>query len=218
MTTSSNLVIHRIPSRHGNAYSPVANPGCGPAEVFARYSGDMDRLRTPDDVRAFLQPQGLVVKELPADTSTSVLAAEALDTSVGSIAKSLLFMVSGRGRETGSDAAERYSAAGAAGSKVDGERPVLVLASGDKRIDTGRVAALTGAESARLARPAEVLAVTGFPVGGVPPVAHATRLKVLMDRTLFAYPIVFAAGGAANAIVPIAPEKLREIREPSPRT
>jgi prolyl-tRNA editing enzyme YbaK/EbsC (Cys-tRNA(Pro) deacylase) len=164
----------------------------------------VDTLRTADDVKAFLRPFGLVVKELPDDTSTSVLAADALNTTVGSIAKSLLFMVSGRTYEAGSDGAERYA-------EGDRDRPVLVLASGDKRVDPRRVATLTGAGRARLARPAEVLSVTGFPVGGVPPVAHATRLNVLMDRTLFDYPIVFAAGGAANTIVPIAPGELERI-------
>ena len=57
---------------------------------------------------------------------------------------------------------------------------------------------MCGAPSARLAKPHEVLEITGYTVGGVPPVAHATELQVLMDDTLLRHETVYAAAGAGN--------------------
>lgn len=141
--------------------------------------------RTPEHVRLALTRFGLAIRTLDADTSTSALAADALGTSVGSIAKSLLFFAD--------------------------DRPILVVASGDTRVDGDRLAHIVGAPSVRLARPREVLAVTGYRVGGVPPLAHATPVRVLMDRRLTAYPIVYAAAGSPAAIFPVEPGRLLTI-------
>ena len=147
----------------------------------------MTQQYTPEHVRAFLAPFGVSVVEISADTSTAPLAAKALGTSVGSIAKSLLFMV--------------------------GSEPVLVIASGDKTVDEDLLSALSGSAGVhvRLAKPSEVLSCTGYRVGGVPPVALRSEMRVLMDRTLLRYDTVYAAAGAADAIFPIAPDRLRVI-------
>lgn len=135
-----------------------------------------------NDVRVWLHPHGIAVQELPADTSTAILAAAALGTTVDTIVKSLLFMVDGA--------------------------PVLVLAAGDRKVNKRRLAEALGASAARLARPEEVTALAGYAVGGVPPVAHRQPLRTLVDRHLLAHPTVYAAAGAANAIFPVAPEQL----------
>lgn len=140
---------------------------------------------TPGHVRRYLEPLGLQVEELPADTSTAPLAAAALGTTVATIVKSLLFIAD--------------------------DAPVLVLAAGDRKVDRDLVARARKARSVRLAKPAEVADITGYPVGGVPPVAHAARLPVLMDRTLLDHPTVYAAAGAGNAIFAVAPTRLLEI-------
>jgi prolyl-tRNA editing enzyme YbaK/EbsC (Cys-tRNA(Pro) deacylase) len=140
----------------------------------------MDGL-TPDDVRQALAPHGIAVQELTADTSTAVLAAEALGTSVGSIVKSLLFLA---------------------------DEPVLVLAAGDRSVDRARLAIDLGVDAVRLAKPAQVLEITGYAVGGVPPLAHRTPLHTLMDRALFGYDVVYAAAGSPRAIFAVAPHAL----------
>src|SRR5579875_2273558 len=134
------------------------------------------------DVRRLLVPQGIEVLELDADTSTAPLAAAALGTDVASIVKSLPF--------------------------VAGDEPVLVLASGDRSVDLGRMRAVFGVESIRLAKPSEVLSVAGYRVGGVPPLAHRTTLRTLFDRRLLKKGQVYAAAGAGNAIFPIEPDRL----------
>ena len=141
--------------------------------------------RSPADVRAFLDHHGLAVQELNADTSTAQTAAHALQTSVGSIAKSLLFIAA--------------------------NEPVLVVASGDTRVDQVKLASFLGTDAVRLAKPKEVVALTGYRVGGVPPVAHAHQLRVLMDRALFDYPTVYADAGSPLAIFPVEPVVLQSI-------
>jgi prolyl-tRNA editing enzyme YbaK/EbsC (Cys-tRNA(Pro) deacylase) len=61
---------------------------------------------------------------------------------------------------------------------------VLVIAPGDRRIDTGQVAQLTNLERLKIASAARVLEITGYPAGGVPPIGHPESLRVLMDATL----------------------------------
>lgn len=142
-------------------------------------------LLTVDDVRAHLAPEGIEVQELSADTSTAVLAARALGTTVSAIVKSLLFL-------------------------ADGE-PLLVLASGDRKVDARALSRSLGVRKVRMARPEEVIELAGYPVGGVPPVAHRRPLRTLLDRSLFEHETVYAAAGAGNAIFAVSPDRLQSI-------
>jgi prolyl-tRNA editing enzyme YbaK/EbsC (Cys-tRNA(Pro) deacylase) len=130
-----------------------------------------------------------MVQELPADTSTAEAAALAVNAPVGSIVKSLVFL-------------------------ADGEA-LLVLVAGDQRADVKRLRAMLGLSKRRLriARPDEVLAQTGFEVGGVPPVGHQEPLQTLVDRTLGRFDTVWAAAGNAHAVFPIAYEQLLAITD-----
>jgi prolyl-tRNA editing enzyme YbaK/EbsC (Cys-tRNA(Pro) deacylase) len=116
---------------------------------------------------------------------TSQEAADALGVVVGQIAKSVIF----RRRED--DAA------------------VLVVTSGDKRVDEKRVAALTGALGR--ADAAFVKARTGFSIGGVAPVAHAEPLVTLIDRELFRFEEIWAAAGHPNGVFKLTPADLERL-------
>jgi prolyl-tRNA editing enzyme YbaK/EbsC (Cys-tRNA(Pro) deacylase) len=138
-------------------------------------------------VKSALAESGLeadLVRELPADTSTAEAAARAVGASQGSIVKSLIFLADGA--------------------------PLLVLVSGDHRADIKRLRAILGLSKRRLriAQPAEVQALTGFEVGGVPPVGHREPLRTLIDRTLSRFDTVWAAAGSAHAVFPITYELL----------
>ncbi len=139
----------------------------------------------PEAVSRALAPFGLQIRNMPADTSTAVAAAAALRTEVGAIVKSLLFIGEGG--------------------------PVLALASGDQRVDTALLGEVIGTGSIRLAKPREVVSITGYRVGGVPPVAHRTPLPVFVDRTLTRYSRVYAAAGSAVDIFETTPEELIQI-------
>jgi prolyl-tRNA editing enzyme YbaK/EbsC (Cys-tRNA(Pro) deacylase) len=60
----------------------------------------------------------------------------------------------------------------------------------------------------RLADAATVEAITGYPVGGVPPLGHPQLLRTLIDRRVLAEPEVYAGGGALNALLRIAPAEI----------
>lgn len=124
---------------------------------------------------------------LPDAVSTAAAAAAALGVEVGQIANSLVFeMLDADG--TGS--------------------PLLVLTSGAHRVDTGRVAALVGAQRVRRASPEFVRAATGQVIGGVAPVGHPAPLRTLVDRALDAFTEVWAAGGIPHAVFPTTFDEL----------
>ena len=136
-----------------------------------------------DCVRQALAAVGLdpdLIRELPADTSTAETAALAVGAPLGSIVKSLIFLLDGA--------------------------PLLVLVSGDQRADVKQLRAVLGLSKRRLriAQPAEVVEHTGFEVGGVPPLGHTPPLRTLIDRTLSRFTTVWAAAGSAHAVFPIA--------------
>lgn len=124
------------------------------------------------------------IVEHAASSRTSAEAASLLGCEVAQIAKSLVF--------------RRGAADGGA---------VLVIASGANRVDEAKVAAILAEPIAR-ADAAFVRSATGYAIGGIPPLGHATAMPVLVDRDLLGYEVVYAAGGTPNALFPIAPADL----------
>lgn len=142
------------------------------------------RASAVDRVRSALDGLNLPVeiREFPASTRTAEDAARAVGTSVGQIVKSLVFMADGRA--------------------------LLVLASGANRVDVRKLARLARAARVEKATAEVTREVTGFSIGGVPPVGHATPLSVYIDEALLAHPVVFAAAGTPHAVFAISPQDL----------
>jgi len=120
---------------------------------------------------------------------TAQQAADALGVALGQIAKSIIFR-----------------------RKPDGVA-VLVIASGDRRVDEDKVAALVfppGEGGTKLGRAnAEfVKEATGFSIGGVSPLAHATPPVTLIDRELFRFNRIWAAAGHPHAVFSLTPQDL----------
>lgn len=137
-----------------------------------------------------LAEEGLAgrVVRLAENTRTAELAAQALGTAVGAIVKSLVVLADGR--------------------------PCLAMVSGDRRADLGEVARLFEAAEATMARGAAVKEITGFAIGGVPPLledASGERLPAILDRQLFRFAEVWAAAGSPYAVFPIAPTELERL-------
>ncbi len=82
-------------------------------------------------------------------------------------------------------------------------RPVLALVPGDKRADPEKIAA-----GARVARPEEVSAATGFEPGGVAPFPAPAISRVLMDRSLLAHELVWIGAGSDQHMAGLAPGDL----------
>jgi len=137
-----------------------------------------------DRVRETLAALGIATEivEFPQGTRTAQDAATAIGTTLGQIVKSLVFLADGR--------------------------PVLVLTSGRNRVDIAKLARAIGASRIERADADRVRAETGFTIGGVPPVGHATPMETFIDQDLLAYDVIFAAAGTPTAIFPIAPREL----------
>jgi prolyl-tRNA editing enzyme YbaK/EbsC (Cys-tRNA(Pro) deacylase) len=80
-------------------------------------------------------------------------------------------------------------------------RCVLVVACGHARVDTARVAELTGIHGLRLAKPAVVLARTGYPAGGTPPIGHREAFPVIVDSCVAMQEWGYAGGGRAEVLI-----------------
>ena len=137
--------------------------------------------RSARRVQAVLGPDFQVL-EFEASTRTSQEAAAAIGCTVAEIAKSLIFR----------------SAEG---------RAVLVIASGVDRVDEKKVEALLGQSIGR-ADAEFVRERTGYAIGGVAPVGHASTPIVLIDSALARLAYVWAAAGTPNAVFRIAPADL----------
>ncbi|MCI0346024.1 MAG: hypothetical protein L0221_11375, partial [Chloroflexi bacterium] len=53
----------------------------------------------------------------------------------------------------------------------------------------------------------------GFVIGGIPPIGHARRLRVIMDPDLGRYTEVWAAAGLPTAVFPVPPATLRALAD-----
>ena len=136
--------------------------------------------RVAEALRTAGHPHAPVVLDDAARTAQQ--AADALGVTVGQIAKSIIF------RRRQDDAA------------------VLVITSGDRRVDEKKVAALVG----RIGRADAdfVKARTGFTIGGVSPVGHATPPVTLIDRELFRFDEIWAAAGHPHGVFKLCPQDL----------
>jgi Cys-tRNA(Pro) deacylase len=127
------------------------------------------------------------VEEFPEGTPTAAAAAEAVGSSRAQIVKSLVFVCDGR--------------------------PVLALVPGDRRADETKVAAAVGGRAARVARPDEVLAATGFEPGGVAPFPAPGISQVLMADELLAHDRVWIGAGSERHMAGLSPVDLLRLTE-----
>jgi prolyl-tRNA editing enzyme YbaK/EbsC (Cys-tRNA(Pro) deacylase) len=141
----------------------------------------------PQNVADFLAAHGLSALEFePGSTPTAETAADRIGVPVGQIAKSMLFK--------GKDGQFR-----------------LVVAAGDKRINSGLLKKAAGCKH-RMASHDETLAVTGFRPGGVCPFGLADRgVEILVDVSLDEYETIYPAAGTDATGVPMSPARLIEV-------
>jgi prolyl-tRNA editing enzyme YbaK/EbsC (Cys-tRNA(Pro) deacylase) len=87
-------------------------------------------------------------------------------------------------------------------------RPLLALLPGDRRADPVKLAAAAGAGYARVARPAEVVAATGFEPGAVAPFPVPNVSRVLLERSLLQHALVWIGAGSPRHMVALPPAEL----------
>jgi len=133
----------------------------------------------------------LDIRVFPETTHTAADAAAAVGAELGQIVKSLVFVA----------------------PDGDGLEPILCLVSGTNRVDLARLAAVTGERDIRRATAREANELTGFVIGGIPPIGHPRRIRSFMDPDLGRFPVVWAAAGTDNAVFPVPPATLRTLAD-----
>jgi Cys-tRNA(Pro) deacylase len=130
------------------------------------------------------------IEEFQEGTPTAAAAARSIGCDPEEIVKSLVFICDGR--------------------------PVLALVPGDRRADSNKVAAAVSAGYARVARPEEVLAATGFEPGGVAPFPSSAVTRVLLEKDLLIHETVWAGAGTSRHMVGLSPGDLARIAHAEP--
>ncbi len=126
------------------------------------------------------------VIEHAESTRTAQEAADRAGCQLGQIIKSLIF----KGKTTG--------------------KPILVLTSGANRVDEKRISEYAGEPIGR-ADADFVRSVTGYAIGGVPPLAHVQKMETYIDEDLLQYDTVWGAAGTPNAIFELTPDALQKM-------
>ena len=141
----------------------------------------------PDDIKKYLEERKLKAELLPvAEGHTSDKAAGSLDIRLEEVAKTIVFV------------------------DEKGE-PVLAIVRGAVRVKQNEFSRRIRSTKLRLATREEVLKHTGFPAGGVSPVANICRGRVFMDELLLNMEFIYAGGGSDAYILKIRPsDVLRE--------
>ncbi|TFY99114.1 YbaK/EbsC family protein [Ramlibacter humi] len=121
---------------------------------------------------------------------TAQQAADALGIQVGQIAKSIIF------RRKSDNVA------------------VLVVTSGDRRVDEKKVDALVGKTGRADAD--FVKDRTGYSIGGVSPLGHAQPPVTLIDRDLFRFDVIWAAAGHPHGVFQLKPQDLEKLTGGAP--
>lgn len=119
--------------------------------------------------------------EDPKGLRTAQETADAVGAQVGAVVKSLVFLLD--------------------------DEPVLILTSGARRVDPQALGQLLGG-TLRRADPDTVRRATGYPIGGVPPVGHATPLRVFADPALLRHREVWAGAGRPEVVFAAEPQAL----------
>jgi prolyl-tRNA editing enzyme YbaK/EbsC (Cys-tRNA(Pro) deacylase) len=125
------------------------------------------------------------VKQFPVTARTAAEAAGAIGCTVAQIAKSLVF-------------------------RAKSGKPILVIASGVNRVDEKKIAAALG-EPIGKADAAFVRDTTGYAIGGVAPIGHATPLRIFIDEDLRGQTAIWAAAGHPHAVFQLTAAELERL-------
>ena len=151
----------------------------------------MTEILTSSDLQDFMDQRDIPGQILILDSPTPTVetAAQAVGVDARQIVKSVLFTVPGEG--------------------------VLTISCGDQLVERRVIAALYGIsrKKVKLARPEDVIELTGFAVGTVPPFGHRTNLRVLLDPRVLEFDEIYAGGGTSQALVRLNPKDIVRITQ-----
>lgn len=126
------------------------------------------------------------VLELQESTRTAQQAAQTIGCEVGQIIKSLVFRTQ------------------------QSNQPILALVSGANRVNEKLLATVIG-EPIEKASAEYVREVTGYAIGGIPPLGHRQIIKTIIDEDLLDYKELWAAAGTPFAVFNIKTSDLNTL-------
>lgn len=142
---------------------------------------------SPKDVQAALDALQLdtQIRFFETPTATSQQAADNIGCQLGQIVKSICFLVE--------------------------NQPIIVLTSGDQKVDDRKLATIynVGRKKVKAADAVQLVEIYGYEPGSVPPFGHRTKIVTYIDQTLARFDMLYAAGGAHNAIFPLTLAQLQ---------
>ena len=152
----------------------------------------MENLLDKESVRRVVKvlrdfDSNLKVEVLNSSARTAIDAATSLNCEVGAIVKSLLLITE--------------------------DSFIMCLVSGDKRFSLNKIKKIINKKDVSMANADQVKTQTGFSIGGVSPVAHLEKIKILIDSSLSRYENVYAAAGHPNSIFKITYKQLIKLTE-----
>jgi len=157
-------------------------------DIEPSQSGQPSRSAIPAHLMSYLEfhrvDAEILIPGVPMPTVP--LAAAAIGVAEARILKSLIFATADR-------------------------RLVLAIVAGPARVDRTRLAAAAGLPHLRLADPATVLAATGYPAGGVAPIAHITPIPVIIDVGAASLDVAYGGAGIEEALIRIAPTDIIQL-------
>ena len=121
--------------------------------------------------------QSLEVIILENSARTAKDAAIALSCDVGAIVKSLLFKTE--------------------------DNFTMCLVAGDKRCSLNKLKKIKNKNDISMASPEDVKTQTGYTIGGVSPIGHLNKIKIIIDKSLERFIQLFAAAGHPNCVFKI---------------
>ena len=147
-------------------------------------------VRSCSDVHNFLTEEGIPheIVQLPRHCRTATRAAEQLGVPVAEVVKSLVFLADGA--------------------------PVMVVVPGDATVDTRLLAAVLDVREVALARAPQVLEMTGYRPGAVPPCGLSSELPVVADPRVFDPRVVYCGGGTTSTMLKLRSADLRALVQP----
>ncbi len=146
---------------------------------------------TPTDLALYINQHNITATLIPSsgDTPTVAAAATALGVTTDEIIKTLIFFIRG----------EAYTVI------TNGVAPVPARPLAD-HFGVGK-------RQIKLARAMQVVELTGYPVGGVPPFGHRSTIPVLLDRSVLALDVIYGGGGDDRTMLKIGTEELLRVTE-----
>ena len=143
-------------------------------------------MRGVEEVKSYIEENsinGEIIMFKAEQAKTAASAAEHLGCEVAQIAKSIV---------------------------LKAENPILVILSGDMRVDLKKLSGVIG-QKAKLASPEYVSDEVGFIIGGVPPMGFDRPVRILIDESIERFSEVFSSGGSRDSILKIDVSELKNV-------